>query len=104
MHADLIGRKAKVKAVDNRIAQDAPALSLMLESGNSDWLQGFCCILLGSRNGEDRGVVEQEVIAACLAPGLDRNTITATLSDLARTTACISIMLDDAIGLKLNRI
>jgi len=36
----------------------------------------------GTRNGEDRGVMEQEVTAACLAPGLDRNTIAATLSDL----------------------
>lgn len=29
IEADLIGRKAKVRAVDNRIAQDAPALSLL---------------------------------------------------------------------------
>ena len=78
--ADLIGRKAKVKAVDNRIAQDAPALA-SLKVGTR-LASGILLYSFGVRNGEDRGVVEQEVIAACLAPGLDRNTITATLSDL----------------------
>ncbi|MDF5712354.1 MAG: DUF499 domain-containing protein [Rhizonema sp. NSF051] len=78
--ADLIGRKAKVKAVDNRIAQDAPALSLL--KVGTRLASAILLYSFGVRNGEDRGVVEQEVTAACLAPGLERNTITATLSDL----------------------
>ncbi len=36
----------------------------------------------GAKSGEERGVMEQEALAACLAPSLDRNTIAATLSDL----------------------
>ena len=78
--ADLIGRKAKVKAVDNRIAQDAPALSLL--KVGTRLASAILMYSFGARNGEDRGVMEQEVTAACLAPGLDRNTITAALSDL----------------------
>lgn len=78
--ADLIGRKAKVKAVDNRIAQDAPALSLL--KAGTRLASAILLYSFGARGGEDRGVVEQEVTAACLSPGLDRNTITATLSDL----------------------
>lgn len=78
--ADLIGRKAKVKAVDKRIAQDAPALSLL--KVGTRLASAILMYSFGTRNGEDRGVMEQEVTAACLAPGLDRNTIAATLSDL----------------------
>lgn len=78
--ADLIGRKAKVKAVDQRIAQDSPALSLL--KVGSRLASAILMYSFGAKTGEDRGVMEQEVTAACLAPGLDRNTITATLSDL----------------------
>lgn len=78
--SDLIGRKAKVKAIDNRIAQDAPALSLMLPG--TRLASAILMYSFGARSGEDRGILEQEVTAACLAPGLDRNTISATLSDL----------------------
>ncbi|MDV2993250.1 MAG: hypothetical protein N4J56_002904 [Chroococcidiopsis sp. SAG 2025] len=78
--ADLIGRKAKVKAVDKRIAQDSPALSVL--KVGTRLASAILMYSFGTRNGEDRGVMEQEVTAACLAPGLDRNTIAATLSDL----------------------
>ncbi len=78
--ADLIGRKAKVKAVDKRIAQDAPALGLL--KVGTRLASAILMYSFGTRNGEDRGVMEQEVTAACLAPGLDRNTIAATLGDL----------------------
>lgn len=78
--ADLTGRKAKVKTVDNRIAQDAPALSLL--KVGTRLASAILMYSFGARNGEDRGVMEQEVTSACLAPALDRNTITAALSDL----------------------
>lgn len=78
--ADLVGRKAKVKAVDKRIAQDAPALSIL--KVGTRLASAILMYSFGTRNGEDRGVMEQEVTAACLAPGLDRNTIAATLGDL----------------------
>lgn len=80
LEADLIGRKAKVKAVDVRIAQDAPALSH--KAIGTRIASTLLMYSFGARSGEDRGVLEQDAIAACLAPGLDRNTIAATLSDL----------------------
>lgn len=80
IEADLIGRKAKVKTVDNRIAQDSPALS-HLKVG-SRLASAILMYSFGARDGEDRGALEQEVTASCLTPGLDRNVITATLSDL----------------------
>jgi hypothetical protein len=80
IEADLIGRKAKVKAVDTRIAQDAPALSH--KAIGTRIASTLLMYSFGARSGEDRGVLEQDAIAACLAPGLDRNTIAATLSDL----------------------
>lgn len=78
--ADLTGRKAKVKTVDNRIAADAPALS-HLKVGTR-LASAILMYSFGARGGEDRGVMEQEITSACLAPGLDRTTITAALSDL----------------------
>ena len=78
--ADLLGRKAKVKAIDARIAQDAPALSHLkvgTRLASTILLYSF-----GARSGEDKGAIEQEITAACLTPGLDRTIIAATLSDL----------------------
>lgn len=80
IEADLIGKKAKVKVIDARIAQDAPALS-QFKLGTR-LTSAILMYSFGARGGEDRGVLEQDITAACLAPGLDRNLITATLSDL----------------------
>ncbi|NET07313.1 MAG: DUF499 domain-containing protein [Symploca sp. SIO2B6] len=78
--ADLISRKAKVKAVNKRIAEDSPALELM--KVGTRVASAILMYSFGAKGGEDRGVMEQEVTAACLAPNLNRNIITATLSDL----------------------
>jgi len=78
--ADLTGRKARVKTVDNRIATDAPALA-HLKVGTR-LASAILMYSFGARGGEDRGVLEQDITAACLAPGLERTTITAALSDL----------------------
>jgi hypothetical protein len=69
-----------VKTVDNRIATDAPALA-HLKVGTR-LASAILMYSFGARGGEDRGVLEQDITAACLAPGLDRTTITAALSDL----------------------
>ncbi len=80
VEADLIGKKAKVKTVDHRISQDSPALS-HLKVGTR-LASAILMYSFGARDGEDRGALEQEVTASCLTTGLDRNVITATLSDL----------------------
>jgi predicted AAA+ superfamily ATPase len=78
--ADIVGRKSKVKAVDKRIATDSPALSLM--KVGTRVASAILMYSFGAKSGQDRGVLEQEVTSACLAPNLNRNIITATLSDL----------------------
>jgi hypothetical protein len=80
IEADIVGRKAKVRAVDNRIATDSPALSLM--KVGTRVASAILMYSFGAKSGQDRGVLEQEVTSACLAPNLNRNIITATLSDL----------------------
>ncbi|MGL5872515.1 MAG: ATP-binding protein [Xenococcaceae cyanobacterium] len=80
IEADIVGRKAKVRAVDNRIAIDSPALSLM--KVGTRVASAILMYSFGAKSGQDRGVLEQEVTSACLAPNLNRNIITATLSDL----------------------
>lgn len=78
--ADLTGRRAKVKQIDNRIASDSPALT-QLKVGTR-LATAIMLYSFGAKGGEERGVMEQEVACACLDPQLDRITITSTLKDL----------------------
>lgn len=78
--ADLTGRKAKVKAVDKQIAEDSPALT-HLQVGTR-LSSAILMYSFGARSGEDRGVLEQDVTAACLAPALERSTLQTALSNL----------------------
>ena len=80
IRADLTGRTAKVKSVDKRIEQDAPALS-HLKVG-SRIASSIMMYSFGAREGEDRGVTEQDLTGVCLAPSLDRNVVVSTLNDL----------------------
>jgi len=80
MDADLTGTQARVKEVDRRVGQESPALQHLrvgTRLATAAFLYSF-----GAREGEDRGVVESELIASCLAPGLDRMVLAATLGDL----------------------
>ncbi|MDZ7413265.1 MAG: DUF499 domain-containing protein, partial [candidate division KSB1 bacterium] len=80
MDADLTGTQARVKEVDRRVGQESPALQHLrvgTRLATATFLYSF-----GAREGEDRGVVESELIASCLAPGLDRMVLAATLGDL----------------------
>ena len=64
LSADLTGRTAKVKTIDNRLANDVPAianLKLGTRLASAILLYSF-----GAKMGEDRGVMEQEIAAACL--------------------------------------
>lgn len=78
--ADLTGRRAKVKLVDNRIASDAPALT-QLKVGTR-LATAIMLYSFGAKGGEERGVMEQEVACACLDPQLDRMMLTSALKDL----------------------
>lgn len=80
LSADLIGRKAKVNIVNKRFASDSPALANL--SIGTRMATAIMLYSFGAKEGEERGVMEQEVAQSCLAPNVDRNVITAALSDL----------------------
>lgn len=78
--ADLTGRRAKVKQIDNRIASDSPALT-QLKVGTR-LATAIMLYSFGAKGGEERGVMEQEVACACLDPQLERMVLTSALKDL----------------------
>ncbi len=80
LDADLTGTQARVREVDRRVGRESPALEHLrvgTRLATAAFLYSF-----GAREGEERGVVESELITSCLAPRLDRLVLTATLSDL----------------------
>ncbi|OKH17690.1 ATP-binding protein [[Limnothrix rosea] IAM M-220] len=78
--ADITGRKAKVNIINNRLANDVPAIA-NLKIGTR-LASAILLYSFGAKSGEDRGVMEQEIVASCLTGNLDRTILTAALSDL----------------------
>ncbi|MCZ7543294.1 MAG: DUF499 domain-containing protein [Anaerolineae bacterium] len=82
LDADLTSTRAGVRDVDRRMAQESPALQYLRVGSRlatAAFLYSF-----GARTGEDQGVLENELITAALAPGLDRMVLLAALSDLRK--------------------
>jgi hypothetical protein len=80
--ADIIG-EGRVTEVDRRVGERSPALRRMqvgTRVATAALLYSF-----GARQGEERGVVRDDLVAACLSPDLDRTIITATLHELQET-------------------
>jgi hypothetical protein len=80
LSSDITASGSGAATVDRRLGADSPALA-QLAIGN----RAATAIMLysfGAREGEDRGVLETDLVAAVLAPGLDRNVIVAALHDL----------------------
>ncbi len=80
LDADITGPRPRAALVDERVGHDSPALRPLrvgTRLATAAFLYSF-----GARSGEDRGVVETELVAAALAPGLDRTVLVAALSDL----------------------
>lgn len=69
--------------VDRRMGEASPILKRLrvgTRVATAAFLYSF-----GARQGEDRGVVRNDLIAACLSPELDRNIITTALHELQET-------------------
>lgn len=80
--ADIIG-EGRVTEVDRRMGEGGPALRRMhvgTRVATAAFLYSF-----GARQGEDRGVVRDDLVAASLSPELDRTIITTTLHELQET-------------------
>lgn len=80
MEADILSEGSGAVVVDRRIGADAPALD-QLRVGTR-MATAIMLYSFGSREGEERGVLETDVVAGALVPGLDRNVIVAALHDL----------------------
>jgi Protein of unknown function (DUF499) len=77
--ADLIGGD-RAADVDRRMGEASPVLRRLrvgTRVATAAFLYSF-----GAHQGEDRGVVRDDLIAACLSPDLDRNILTTTLHEL----------------------
>jgi len=84
LNADLIGMDARAARVDRRIASDSPALQRFRVG--TRLATGAMLYSFGSREGEDRGVLESDLIQAATVPGLDRMILTTALNDLRSET------------------
>ncbi len=82
LSADIVGSE-RVEAVDRRVGESSPALRRMqvgTRLATAAFLYSF-----GARQGEERGVARNDLVAACLSPELDRSIITTTLHELQET-------------------
>jgi len=80
LDADIVAEGSGAAVVDHRVGADSPALEQLrvgTRMATAVMLYSF-----GSREGEERGVLESDLVAATLVPGLDRNVIVAALHDL----------------------
>jgi hypothetical protein len=80
--ADITG-EARTHDVDRRMGETSPVLRRLrvgTRVATAAFLYSF-----GARQGEDRGVVRDDLIAACLSPDLDRNVLTTALHELQET-------------------
>jgi hypothetical protein len=80
LSSDITGANSGAVIVDRRLGADSPSLAKLAvgtRAATAIMLYSF-----GARQGEDRGVLETDLVAAVLAPGLDRNLIVAALHDL----------------------
>lgn len=77
--ADITGGE-RATDVDRRIGEASPILR-RLQVGTRMATAAFL-YSFGARQGEDRGVVRSDLIAACLSPDLDRNILATTLHEL----------------------
>src|SRR5262249_36620034 len=82
VEADFLSEGAGARVVDERIAEQSPALRrLRVGSRVATTIALFS---FGVREGERRGATEQEVIDASLVPGLDGNLVREALVHLRR--------------------
>lgn len=77
---DIVAEGSGAAVVDRRIGADAPALA-QLQVGRR-MATAIMLYSFGAREGEERGVLETDLVATTLVPGLDRNVILAALHDL----------------------
>jgi len=84
VEADFLNADAGTRVVDQRVGREAPALE-RLRVGTRV-ATAIALLSFGAREGDERGALEHEVIAASLVPGLDGNVLRSALADLRGET------------------
>jgi len=80
LDADIVAGGSGAAVVDRRMAANSPTLATFrvgTRMASAIMLYSF-----GAREGEEKGVLETDLVEAALVPGLDRNAIVAALHDL----------------------
>jgi hypothetical protein len=80
LSSDITASSSGAMTVDRRLGTDSPELAQLAVGSRA--ATAIMLYSFGAREGEDRGVLETDLVAAVLAPGLDRNVIVAALHDL----------------------
>jgi hypothetical protein len=80
LSSDITANGSGAMNVDRRLGADSPSLAQLAIGSRA--ATAIMLYSFGAREGEDRGVLETDLVAAVLAPGLDRNVIVAALHDL----------------------
>lgn len=80
VEGDIVSDGSGAAVVNRRIGTDSPALEQL--SVGTRMSTAIMLYSFGIPEGEERGVLEGDLIAATLVPGLDRNVIIAALHDL----------------------
>jgi hypothetical protein len=80
LSSDITASGSGAATVDRRLGADSPALAQLAIGSRA--ATAIMLYSFGAREGEDRGVLETDLVAAVLAPGLNRNLIVAALHDL----------------------
>ncbi len=80
LDGDIVAEGSGAKVVDRRIGADAPALAQLRVGTRA--ATAVMLFSFGAREGEERGVLESDLVASALVPGLDRNVVLAALHDL----------------------
>jgi hypothetical protein len=78
--ADFLAGDAGTRSVDDRLGREVATLE-RLRVGTRV-ATAIMLLSFGAREGDDRGALERDVIAATLVPGLDGNVLRAALGDL----------------------
>lgn len=80
LEGDVSSEGSGARTVDRRIGSDSPALEGLRVGSRA--ATGVMLYSFGTPEGDERGVLERDLVSATLVPGLDRNVLVAALHDL----------------------
>lgn len=80
LSSDITSAGSGAANVDRRLGADSPAIAQLAVGTRAS--TAIMLYSFGAREGEERGVLETDLVTGVLAPGLDRNLLAAALHDL----------------------